>query len=110
MTALKAALEKAMSKKLTDGENKLDEIASLATSIRCRVVPDVDVYTGNALVITIPENSIQHGKDIGGFRIPLFEEEGHRFQAWMKKHNVRGANKLQVALENDGHVRFSIRR
>lgn len=111
MTALKAALEKAMSKQLRDGNNKFDEINALATSIRCRIIPDVDVYTGEVYVITIPDEALMAGSTANeGFRIPLDEAEGNRFEAWMKKHNANGASKLQVALENDGYIRFSLKR
>jgi len=110
MTALKAAMEKAMSK-LRDGDNKFDEINALATSIRCRIIPDIDAYTGEAYVITIPDEALMAGSTTNeGFRIPLDEKEGNRFEAWMKKYNAKGASKLQVALENDGYIRFSLKR
>lgn len=110
MTALKAAMEKAMSK-LSDGGNRFDEINALATSIRCKIVPDIDVYGGKALIITIPDDALEKGSTAaGGFKIPLPEEEGIRFQKWMKERRMTSTSKLHVALEDDGYIRFSIKR
>ena len=96
--------------KLTDGTNKADEITAFTTSIRCKVIPDVDAYTGTGFVIDIPPGSIVKGKDIGGFRIAMYPEEGHRFEKWMKERRVKDTSKLHVGLEDDGYVRFSIKR
>ena len=107
MTALKAAMEKAMSK-LNDGDNKLDEVAAYATSIRAKIIPDVDVFTGMSYVITLPEGSMKSkdGKEWGAVNLAFPEDEGRRIQKWMKETRV-GTSKLQVALEDNGYVRLS---
>lgn len=106
MTALKAAMEKAMSK-LNDGDNKLDEIAAYATSIRAKIIPDVDVFTGMSYVIQFPAGSmIKDGKDVGGFSLAFPEDEGRRIQKWMKETRTH-TTKLQLALEDNGYVRLS---
>ena len=96
--------------KVTDGSHSLDEITAFTTSIRCKVIPDVDEYTGTGFVIDIPPGSSVKGKDIGGFRIALYPEEGHRSEEWIKKRRVKDKSKLHVSLEDDGYVRFAIRR
>jgi len=87
-----------------------DEATAFTASIRCKVIPDIEDYTGMSFVVDIPPGSIVKGKDIGGFRIALYPEEGLRFEAWMKARRIKNTSKLYVSLEDDGCVRFEIKR
>jgi hypothetical protein len=96
---------------MTDGNDKLDDITAFTTSIRCKVIPDANAHTGMGYVIEIPAGSMVSGdNDPGGFRIALYEDEGRRFEKWMKemKREQRDMGKMYVSLENDGYVRFSV--
>jgi hypothetical protein len=95
--------------KLTDGNNKFDEITAFTTSLRCRVVHPDD-YSGMAFVMEIPEGCIVKGKDIGAFRVAVCEDDGHRIQKLMKERRIKDTSQLHIQLEDDGYIRFSIKR
>jgi len=90
----------------------MEDITAFTTSIRCRVI-DGEAYNAERkdyFYIDIPEGSTQKGKDIGGFRIPLSVEDGHRIEQFIKLRRVKDTSQLFIELEDDGYIKFSIKR
>jgi len=87
----------------------MEDITAFTTSIRCRVI-DPDTYKGLAFVMEIPEGSSVRGTDIGAFRIALSEADGHRIEQFIKLRRVKDTSQLFIELEDDGYIKFSIKR